>query len=59
MTSSGNQGVLALYRRSTRLVGALTVDRPHDIMKYRRRIAARGDWGEALAFAARRSAPVG
>ncbi|MBE1579559.1 Reductase C-terminal [Amycolatopsis marina] len=45
-------GFTALYRRGDRIVGALTVDRPREIMKYRRRIAARGSWAEAVAFAA-------
>ncbi|MEA5363793.1 FAD-dependent oxidoreductase [Amycolatopsis sp., V23-08] len=37
-----------LYRRADRVVGALTVDRPREIMKHRRRIAARAPWSEAL-----------
>ncbi len=41
-----------LYRRGERIVGALTIDRPSDIMNYRRRIANRGTWNEALRFAA-------
>jgi NADPH-dependent 2,4-dienoyl-CoA reductase/sulfur reductase-like enzyme len=45
------QGAVTLYRRGDRVVGALTVDRPREIMKYRRRIAARAPWSEALAFA--------
>jgi NADPH-dependent 2,4-dienoyl-CoA reductase/sulfur reductase-like enzyme len=45
------QGDTTLYRRGDRVVGALTVDRPREIMKYRRRIAARSPWSEALAFA--------
>ncbi|GAB3152643.1 FAD-dependent oxidoreductase [Amycolatopsis stemonae] len=44
-------GGVTLYRRGDRLAGALTVDRPREIMKYRRRIAARGPWSDALAFA--------
>ncbi|MEV6646578.1 FAD-dependent oxidoreductase [Amycolatopsis sp. NPDC051371] len=44
-------GGVTLYRRGDRIVGALTVDRPREIMKYRRRVAARAEWGEALAFA--------
>ncbi|MEQ0561005.1 FAD-dependent oxidoreductase [Amycolatopsis sp. NEAU-NG30] len=44
-------GDVTLYRRGERIVGALTVDRPREIMKYRRRIAARGRWAEALDFA--------
>lgn len=42
---------IVLYRRDTRLVGALTFDRLRDIMKFRRRIAAADSWEEALAFA--------
>ncbi|AUI59297.1 NAD(P)/FAD-dependent oxidoreductase [Amycolatopsis sp. BJA-103] len=45
-------GFTALYRRGDRIVGALTVDRPHEIMKYRRHVAGRTPWAEALAFAA-------
>lgn len=44
-------GFTALYRRGDRVVGALTVDRPREIMKYRRRIAAGAPWAEAVAFA--------
>jgi NADPH-dependent 2,4-dienoyl-CoA reductase/sulfur reductase-like enzyme len=44
-------GFTALYRRGDRIVGALTVDRPREVMKFRKRIAERGDWSEALAFA--------
>ncbi|WP_284748711.1 NAD(P)/FAD-dependent oxidoreductase [Amycolatopsis sp. RTGN1] len=42
---------VTLYRRGDRIAGALTVDRPREIMKYRRRVAARAAWAEALAFA--------
>ncbi|MFJ1765438.1 NAD(P)/FAD-dependent oxidoreductase [Amycolatopsis sp. NPDC088138] len=42
------QGGTTLYRRADRVVGALTVDRPREIMKHRRRIAARAPWSEAL-----------
>jgi NADPH-dependent 2,4-dienoyl-CoA reductase/sulfur reductase-like enzyme len=42
---------LALYRRGDRITGALSIDRPSEIMKYRRMIANRGSWGDALAFA--------
>ncbi|WP_116045490.1 NAD(P)/FAD-dependent oxidoreductase [Amycolatopsis palatopharyngis] len=44
-------GLVALYRRGDRIAGALTVDRPKEIMKYRKRIADSGPWTEALAFA--------
>lgn len=49
-------GMLALYRRDERLVGALSIDRPRDIMKFRRRIAARCSWDEAVAAATDRVA---
>ena len=52
-------GFSALYRRSDRVVGALTVDRPREVMKLRRRIAARGAWAEAMAFADAGATPVG
>lgn len=45
------RGFVALYRRGDRVVGALTVDRPRDVMKLRRRIADRGAWDEVVAFA--------
>jgi NADPH-dependent 2,4-dienoyl-CoA reductase/sulfur reductase-like enzyme len=55
-----DDGFVALYRRDTRLVGALTVNRPKDIMKYRRRIADRDSWVAAVEFARqRRVLPVG
>lgn len=42
---------LALYRRGDRLVGTITIDRPTQIMKYKRLIAQRASWTDALAFA--------
>ncbi|ALE75795.1 pyridine nucleotide-disulfide oxidoreductase [Pseudonocardia sp. EC080610-09] len=42
---------LALYRRGDRLVGTITIDRPAQIMKYRRLISKRASWTEALEFA--------
>ena len=42
---------LALYRRGDRVVGALTIDRPTQIMKLRRLISQRAPWPEARAFA--------
>jgi NADPH-dependent 2,4-dienoyl-CoA reductase/sulfur reductase-like enzyme len=42
---------LALYRRGDRITGALTIDRPSEIMKYRRMIGKHGSWADALAFA--------
>ncbi len=43
---------LALYRRDNRLVGALAVNQPGKIMKYRAKIAARTPFADALTFAA-------
>jgi hypothetical protein len=41
----------ALYRKGDRLVGALTVNGQTVIMKYRRMIAQKSSWGDALEFA--------
>lgn len=49
------RGFLALYRRGDQVVGALSIDRPRDIMKFRKRIAEAGDFDEALAFAVERA----
>lgn len=46
-----SDGFLALYRREDRLVGTITVDRPTQIMKYRRLIAQRASWDQALQYA--------
>lgn len=46
----------ALYRQGDRLVGALTVNGQTVIMKYRRMIARKCSWGDALEFAERRRA---
>lgn len=46
---------VALYRRGDRLVGALTLARPTEIMKYRALIARRAGWAEAREFAAARA----
>jgi NADPH-dependent 2,4-dienoyl-CoA reductase/sulfur reductase-like enzyme len=46
----GDDRLLALYRRGQRLVGCLTVDRPSQIMKYRRLISERASWDHALEF---------
>jgi NADPH-dependent 2,4-dienoyl-CoA reductase/sulfur reductase-like enzyme len=43
-------GAVALYRRGRRVVGALAIDRPRDVMKLRRRIADRAPWDEARSF---------
>jgi len=42
---------VALYRRGDRLVGALTVNGQTVIMKYRRMIAQKSSWSDALEFA--------
>jgi NADPH-dependent 2,4-dienoyl-CoA reductase/sulfur reductase-like enzyme len=42
---------LLLYRRGDRLVGTMTVDRPSEIMKYRRLVAGRASLAEALDLA--------
>jgi NADPH-dependent 2,4-dienoyl-CoA reductase/sulfur reductase-like enzyme len=47
----GHDRFLALYRNGDRITGALTINRPTQIMKYRRMIANRTQWHEALAFA--------
>ena len=44
---------LALYRREDLLVGALALNLPGKIMKYRAMIGRRTAWPEALAFAGR------
>ncbi len=46
----------ALYRRGERLIGALTVNGQTVIMKYRRMIAQKCAWSEALEFAEKRRA---
>lgn len=43
--------LLGLYRTGDRLTGAITIDRPAQIMKYRRMIRNRASWEEALEFA--------
>jgi NADPH-dependent 2,4-dienoyl-CoA reductase/sulfur reductase-like enzyme len=44
----------AIYRAGDRIVGALAVDMPAEVMKYRRLIGARKGWGEALELAEQR-----
>lgn len=58
VVSPFDAGFVALYRRGERVVGALTLDRPRDIMKLRRRIADRGAWDEAVAFVSSEAAAV-
>ncbi|HEY5855668.1 MAG TPA: FAD-dependent oxidoreductase [Aldersonia sp.] len=48
--------LVALYRDGDRLIGALSVNRRGDIMKYRVQISRRGTWNAALAFAEKRTA---
>ena len=48
---------LALYRRGGHLVGALALNMPGKIMKYRALIARRAAWEQALDFAATGSSP--
>lgn len=48
--TSGGRWV-ALYRRGGRLIGALTVSAPTEIMKYRGLILGQTSWSDALAFA--------
>ncbi|TQL56109.1 NAD(P)/FAD-dependent oxidoreductase [Subtercola boreus] len=48
----------ALYHDGDRVVGALTLDRRGDIMKYRAMIGRRTSRREALAFAASRRQPI-
>jgi len=47
----GEDKFLALYRRGDRITGCITIDRPAQIMKYRRMIMKSATWAEALAFA--------
>ncbi|MEU8413483.1 FAD-dependent oxidoreductase [Amycolatopsis japonica] len=48
-------GFTALYREGDRLAGALTLNRPRDIMKYRRLITGEASWDDGLAFAKTRT----
>lgn len=47
---------VALYREGSQLVGALTINAPTEIMKYRGLIAKRTSWADAHDFAAKRRA---
>lgn len=42
---------VALFGRAGRIVGALGFNRPRNVMQYRRMIAERGSWEDALAHA--------
>ncbi|MDF9716648.1 FAD-dependent oxidoreductase [Nocardioides sp. ChNu-153] len=44
-------GLVALYRRGDVVAGAFVIDLPRQVMKLRKRIAARGPWDEAVEFA--------
>jgi len=46
--------VTALYRAADRIVGALAVDMRAEVMKYRRLIAQRASWADALELAENR-----
>ena len=43
---------VALFGQGGRLMGALGLNRPRQVMQYRRMIAERGSWDDALAKAA-------
>ena len=47
----GEEKFLALYRRGDRITGCITIDRPSQVMKYRRMISQSKSWSEALEFA--------
>jgi NADPH-dependent 2,4-dienoyl-CoA reductase/sulfur reductase-like enzyme len=46
----GEEKFLALYRRGDRITGCITIDRPSQVMKFRRMIAQSKTWDEALEF---------
>ncbi|MFB9925142.1 NAD(P)/FAD-dependent oxidoreductase [Amycolatopsis halotolerans] len=50
----GDESWLALYRAGDRLAGALALNQPGRIMKYRNRITRRAAWQDALEFATAR-----
>lgn len=47
----GEDKFLGLYRRGDRIIGAISIDRQAQIMKYRRLIAQHKSWDDALEFA--------
>ncbi|MEV5551885.1 FAD-dependent oxidoreductase [Streptomyces sp. NPDC052309] len=49
---------VALYRTGDRLTGALALNKPREIMKFRALIGRRAGWADALAFAAKRREPI-
>jgi NADPH-dependent 2,4-dienoyl-CoA reductase/sulfur reductase-like enzyme len=50
------ESFVALYRRGDRLIGALSLERRAQIMKYRMMIGKGGTWDEALEFARAKAA---
>jgi hypothetical protein len=44
---TGDDRFLVLYRLGDRITGAITIDRPAQIIKYRGMIARRAAWREA------------
>lgn len=51
LLTGNDESWVALYRREKRIVGALTLNQPRKIMKYRRMISRRSAWDDAVAFA--------
>lgn len=47
----GEDKFLALYRRGDRITGCITIDRPSQVMKFRRLIAQSKPWSDALELA--------
>ncbi|MGI8816495.1 MAG: NAD(P)/FAD-dependent oxidoreductase [Pseudonocardia sp.] len=54
----GEEKFLALYRRGDRITGCISIDRPAQIMKYRRLIMQQMSWPDALDFAGVSVRPV-
>lgn len=50
--SDARGGTVVLYRDGDQISGALTIGRPDLIMKYRRMVSKRANWGEAVNFGA-------
>lgn len=55
-SAQGGEHFVALYREGNRLVGAMTMNRPGEIMKYRKLIKRWATWTEGLRFASSRRA---
>jgi NADPH-dependent 2,4-dienoyl-CoA reductase/sulfur reductase-like enzyme len=47
----GEDNFLALYRRGDRITGCISIDRPRQIMKFRRLIAQSKSWSDGLELA--------